>query len=159
MYSMQAAVMQSRVLAGLIKVNPPVLPQYNRRFSVKPAGDTDVIEKQQMIQSMMQTWEVMKGTAAGPIFLTDMLEKMYPDNAAKYVQALQAAAQQQQSQQAQQMQAMMQQVKLMAGGIVKLAENPAMFSEQGLVHAFPIVEHFADMIKEFKEKQGKAGGQ
>jgi hypothetical protein len=107
MYSMEASVIQSRVLAGLIQVNPAVLPQYNRRFTVKPSGDVDVIEKQQMIQSMTQTWEVMKGTAAGPLFLSDLLEKMFPDNAAKYIQAIQQASQQQNSAQMQQMQQMM----------------------------------------------------
>jgi len=153
LYSMEAAVIQSRVLAGLIKVNPLVLPQYNRRFTVKPSGDTDVIEKQQMIQTMMSTWPVIQGTAAGPLFLTDLLEKLFPDNAAKYVQAINQANQQQQSQQAQQMQQMFATIKTMAGGIIKLSENPAMFSDIGRLHAFPIVEHFADVIKQFEAKQ------
>lgn len=155
-YSTMAAIIQSRVLAGLIKVNPQVLPLYARKFTVKPSGDVDVIEKQNMIQTMMTAWPVVQNTAAGPIFLADLLEKMFPDNAAKYVQAMQQAAQQQQqaqqNAQVQEFQQVMGMVKQMAQGIKKLADNPAMFSDQGRLHAFPIVEHYSDMIQQFEQK-------
>lgn len=159
LYSTMAAIIQSRVLSGLIIVNPLVLPQYARRIIVKPSGDTDVIEKQQMIQTMMSAWSVMQNTAASAPFLNDLLEKMFPDSAAKYIQAIQQAQQQAQMQQqqansaqAQEMQQVIGMVKQMAGGIKKLADNPAMFSDMGRLHAFPIVEHYSDMIEQFEEK-------
>lgn len=157
LYSVSAAVIQSRVLAGLIEVDPSVLPLYARRFIVKPSGDTDVIEKQQMIQTMIQSWGVIQSTGAATAFLNDLLEKMFPDSAAKYIQAMQAASQQQNSQQMQQMQSMMQTVKAMAGGIVKLSQHPDFFSDSGKLHAFPIVEHFADVIKQTESQlKGKS---
>ena len=83
LYSLMLSVIQSRVLAGLIKVNDNVLPLYSRRIIVKPSGDTDVIERQQMIQQMQQAWPVVQGTSAGMPFLFIMLENMFPDNAAE----------------------------------------------------------------------------
>lgn len=152
LYSTSAEIIQSRVVSGLIAVDPQVLSLYGKSLIVKPSGDTDVIEKQQIIQAMLQSWSVMQNTAAGPLFLADLLEKMFPASAAKYIQAMQQAAAQGQSQQMQQMQQMMNTVKAMAGGIVKLAKSPQMFSEVGLLHAFPIVEHFSDVIKQTEEQ-------
>ena len=121
LYSVMLAVIQSRVLAGLIKVNPEVLPLYARKIIVKPSGDTDVIEKQQMIQSMQAAWPVVKETPAAMPFLFIMLEKMFPDNAAKFISAIQQGMQQQQaqaqSQQTQMLQQGLQLVKGMAEGI------------------------------------------
>ena len=159
-YSYMVSVIQSRVLAGLITVTPTVLPLYNRKMIIKPSGDTDVIERQQRTQTMMAAWPVIENTAAAPLFLADLLELMFPETASKYVQAIQQATQQQQGQQAQQMQMMLGQVKQMSEGIKKLADNPAMFSDEGRLHAYPIVEHYADMIKEFQsqQKQQMKGG-
>lgn len=158
-YSCMTSVIQSRVLAGLIEVNDAVLPMYARKIIVKPSGDTDVIEKQQLIQSMTSAWSVVKDTAAGPVFLSDLLEKMFPDNAAKYIAAIQQASQQQQGQQQQQMQQLMGMVKQMADGVVKLSEKPEMFSDVGRIHALPVVEHYADMIKQFQAQQGQQNKQ
>jgi hypothetical protein len=153
MYSCGVRVIQSRVLAGLIPVNAPVLPFYARKWIIKPSGDVDVIEKQQLIQSMIQTWPVVQNTAIGITYLCDLLEMMFPINAAKYVSGLQQAQQQQQSQQAQQMQQMMQMAKQFADGIIKLSEHPAMFSEMGKIHALPVVEQAAETLKQIEGKK------
>ena len=156
LYSTMLAVIQSRVMAGLITVDPTVLPLYARRIIVKPSGDTDVIERDQMIQKMQQSWPVVKETPAAMPFLFIMLEKMFPDNAAKFITAIQQGMAQQQQQQQSQQAAMLKQgltlVKQMSGGIKKLAESPEMFSEIGRIHAFPIVEHFADTIKQVEDQ-------
>lgn len=155
MYMKMTSIIRSRVLAGLIKVSPNLMPLYQRRFSVKPSGDTDVIEKQQLVQAMMTAWPVMQNTPCAQQFLSDMLELMFPNNAAKYLQAFQQAQQQQQSQQAQQQQQVMQMLQQTAGGIIKLADHPEFFSDAGRLHAYPIVENAADKFKEM-EKQMKS---
>lgn len=152
LYTKMTSVIVSRVKCGLIQVPQNVRPFYDRDFVLKPSGDTDVIEKQQLIQAMMQTWPVVQQTGCATVFLTDMLEMLFPLNAPKYIQAIQQATQQQQSQQMQQMQQLMQGVELMANGIIKLSKHPDYFSETGVIHAFPIVEHYADEIEQMKKQ-------
>jgi len=163
LYSIMLSVIQSRVIAGLIKVNPGVLPLYARRIIVKPSGDTDVIEKQQMIQSMQQAWPVVQNTAAAMPFLFIMLEKMFPENAQKFISSIQQGMQQQQAQQSSAQSAMMKQgltlVKSMAEGIKKLASHPEMFSDMGKLHAFPIVEHWNDVIEQVEQQINQGGKQ
>jgi hypothetical protein len=147
LYSTMVSIIRSRVLAGLIEVNQAVRPFYDRQIIVKPSGDVDVIEKQQMTQMMMQVWPVMANTPAAPLFLSDLLEKLFPDNAQKYIQLLQQAQQQQQSQQAQQQQQMMQQVAVLSQQVVELSKHPDMFSEKGKLHLLPQIEQMAQQIE------------
>ena len=151
-YTYECDIIKSRVLAGLIKVSPILAQLYARSWTVKPSGDTDVIEKQKMIETMQQAWPVVQNTGAAPLFLTDLLEKMFPDNAAKYVKAIQDQQQQQQGQQAQQQQAMMAQVKQLADQVVSLSKHREMFSETGLVHALPAVQAAAQQIEQMQQQ-------
>jgi hypothetical protein len=166
LYSSMVAVIQSRVMSGLITIDPPVLPLYARRLIIKPSGDTDVIERDAMIQKMQQSWPVVKDTPAAMPFLFIMLEKMFPENAAKFIAAIQQGMQQQQQQQNSAQATMMKQglllVKSLAEGVKKLASHPEMFSDMGRLHAFPIVEHWNDTIEQVEEqiKEGtKQNGQ
>jgi hypothetical protein len=152
-FSYMASIIQTRVLSGLVKVNQGVLGLYTRRFTVKPAGDTDVIEKQQLINLMLQMWPTVSQTAIASQFLIDLLELMFPDRAAKYVQILQQAMMQQQSAQAQQTQQLLGFAKKVSDGLVKLSEHPEFFSDIGRVHALPIVQHVTDTIESMKEQQ------
>jgi hypothetical protein len=140
------------VLAGLIKVSPILAQLYARSWTVKPSGDTDVIEKQKMIETMQQAWPVVQNTGAASLFLTDLLEKMFPDNSAKYVKAIQDQQQQQQGQQAQQQQAFMSKVKQLADQVVSLSKHREMFSETGLVNALPAVQAAAQQIEQMQQQ-------
>lgn len=146
--SYECDIIRSRVMTGLIKVSDTVAAMYARKWTVKPSGDVDVIEKAQMIQSMLQLWGIVQQTPASTIFLSDLLEKMFPDSAAKYVQAINTALQQKQSAQAQQLQQMLAIAKKTIQGIVSLSKHPAWFSETGQIHAFPIVEYAAEQFEE-----------
>ena len=158
-YTYEAMIIRSRVMAGLIKVSPVLQQLYARRWVLKPSGDTDVIEKQQMIQAMQQAWPVVQNTACAPLFFSDLMEKMFPDNAAKYMQAMQQADQQKQSQQQQTMQQGMQIAQQVAQGIIKLSKRPEMFSETGRVHALPIVEHAAEELQQMMQAMQQKKGQ
>ena len=146
-YSFEVDIIKSRVLAGFIKVRPDLIPYYQMDFTVKPSGDTDVIEKQQLIAQMQQSWEVYQNTPAAEIFLTDLTEKMFPEQAAKYVKAIREAAAAAKSQQAQQQQAMMQQVEQLGRQVVELSKHPEFFSETGRMHALPVVQQAAQKIE------------
>lgn len=153
LYSKMVSIIKSRVQAGLIKVSPNVRPMYDRPFSIKPAGDVDVMEKAQMISTMMNAWPVYQNTPAAQPFLADLTELLFPQNAPKYLQAFQQAQVQAQSQQAQQQQQMLQVAQQVGAGIIKLAEHPEYFSETGRVHAFPIVEEAANQVKQMSGKK------
>lgn len=157
MHSYECTIIRTRVLSGIIQVDPQVAPLYKREYTVKPAGDTDVIEKEQLIQTMMSAWQVIQTTAAAPLFLADMIEKMFPASSAKYIKALQDGANNQQAQQMQQMQQMFQQLVQMTQGIQHLAKHPEYFSETGQLHALPIVKITAEQISaaEQQMKQGQ----
>lgn len=153
LYRKMVTIIKSRVLFGLIKdVLPPIKALYQRNFIVKPSGDSDVIEKQQLINNMQQALPFMQQSAAGPLFICDLLELMFPDRAAKYIQAIQQQIQQQQSAQAQQQQQMMQFAMGMAKGIVMLSKHSDYFSEIGKIHALPMIEQVATQIEQMQEQ-------
>jgi hypothetical protein len=155
MYRLMIDVIKSRVIVGLIEVSPKLKELYARRFTVKPSGDVDVIQKQQLLQGMMQSWAVIQTTAAAPIFICDFLELMFPERASKYVQAIQQAEQQKQSQEAQVMQQGIQFAQQMGAGIMQLAKHPDYFSDVGKLHALPVVEQASAQIEQIMKQVGK----
>ena len=152
MYRLMTDIIVSRVKASLITVPQNVRPLYDRNFVIKPSGDVDVIERQELIRNMMNTWPVVQNTAIGIDFLCDLLELMFPDRAAKYVQILRGVQQQQASAQQQQVNQVLQTAKQMKDGIVSLSKKPEMFSEIGRVHALPRIEMAAEQLTNM-EKQ------
>ena len=156
-YSYEIDIIKSRVLCGLIDVNPQVFPLYQRTFSVKPSGDVDVIEKQQLVTTMMQAWAVVQNTPIAQAFLLKLIEKMFPDDAASYASMFQQAQQQQSSQQQQMLQQALQLAKRTADGIINLSKHPEFFSETGRVHAYPIVEQAAEKFEDIMQQM--QGGQ
>ncbi len=152
LYRKMVKVIVSRVLCGIIKVSPALQALYQRDFVVKPSGDVDVIERDDLLQKMQAAWPMLQQTAAGPLFLCDMLELLFPDTAPKYIQAIQQQQQQQQSQQAQQQQQMLQFAMQMGKGIVELSKHTDWFSDIGKLHAVPIIEQYANKILSMKEQ-------
>ena len=154
------AIIKSRVAAGLIMVTPQLKEMYARNWQVKPAGDVDVIEKQQTIQKMMNAWPVVQNTPMAEIFLMDLLGLMFPDRVENYRQILQQSKQQSQDQHQQMMQQMLQFAAQMAQGIVSLAKHPEYFSDIGRIHAYPIVELTSEKIQQIqKQMQGQGQAQ
>jgi len=153
MYSMMYDIIASRVVAGLIQVDPAVAPMYTRKYHLKPAGDTDVIERQQMVQQMMSAWPVVQNTPANIAFLSDLLAKMFPEQAGKYIQIFQQSQAQQQSAQAQHQQQTNQMNQQLAASVVSLSGHPEMFSDTGKVHALPAVQAAAQQIKQMQQQQ------
>lgn len=83
-------IVQSRILSGLIKdVLPNVIPMYGVKYQVRSSGDTDVIERQEKIARMQQTWPVVAQTPIAGMFMQKLLSLLFPDDAAGYVGKLQ----------------------------------------------------------------------
>lgn len=149
LYSSSFFIIKSRVAAGLIAVSPELIPLYAREYSIRPSGDTDVIERQQVIQTMMTAWPVLQATPIAQAFLIDLLTKMFPDNAPKYMKIFQEAQMQQQSQQAQMQQQMMQAAVGIGKNLIDLSKRPEMFSDTGKIHALPIIQQTAQQLSQF----------
>lgn len=66
------------------------LATINRRYQIRPAGDVDVIERQEKLQQRMQFWPVVQAIPglAGE-FLTDIIKTAFPDDAERYILAMQ----------------------------------------------------------------------
>ena len=66
------------------------LATINRRYQIRPAGDVDVIERQEKLQQRMQFWPVVQAVPglAGE-FLTDIIKTAFPDDAERYILAMQ----------------------------------------------------------------------
>lgn len=87
-YSEFFSVMRSRIMGGLLVVAPTLLELYKREYILKPAGDVDVVERLQKIQSMQQAWPVVQNTPMAAPFLSKLVTMMFPEDAATYVAAL-----------------------------------------------------------------------
>lgn len=140
-------VLQSRVMAGLIVVSAVLKQMYSRKYSVRPAGDTDVIERQQLLMTMKEAWPVMATTPAATAFICDMLQLAFPSYAPEYIKILLQAQAQQQSAQAQMQQQFMAKAQQIGAGLVQLSKKSEMFSDIGKVHALPLVEQAAAEIE------------
>jgi hypothetical protein len=82
-------IYQSRVIAGVIRPSASLDMYLNHEFNIKPAGDVDVIERQEKSQKMMQAWGVVSQTALAPVFLQNMMRLMFPDEGESYAEMLQ----------------------------------------------------------------------
>jgi len=165
-YQYRTDIIKSRVAAGLITVNPQLQQMYASQFIVKPSGDTDVIERSQIIQTMSQVWPVIANTPLASVFFIDLIKLMFPNSAARYAAVLQQAMQQQQaqaqSQQAQQMQQLQQVAQQGASGVEMLNRHPEVWSDTGKVFAKPAIQEAAHKIKQQQEQmkqQGQQNGQ
>jgi len=151
LYTVSFEIISSRVNAGLIEVAPDVKPYYDAKlkYSIRPAGDVDVIERQNMISSMMSAWPVMQGTPAATAFLSDILSKMFPEHASKYIKIFSEADAAAKSQQVIQQQAMMGRAMEIGKQLITLSGRPEMFSETGKIHVLPIIQNVAQELASF----------
>ncbi len=80
-------IVQSQVLAGKLESQLPNWQNwYNRQWTLLPAGDVDVIKRQELNANRKQDWPVMQGTAAAQRFLGNILRATYPpEEAAAYL--------------------------------------------------------------------------
>jgi len=163
MYTKMFEIIRSRIIFGVLQVDPALKQQYAANYHVKPSGDADVIERQQLIQSMMQAWPVIQNTAAAQQFLIVLIGKMFPEDAPKYIAAIQQAQQQQQqqaqSQQAQMLQQAMGVAQQVGKGILNLNDHPEYWSDAGKVWAKPGIEDAAKQVKAFQDQMNAAQSQ
>jgi hypothetical protein len=77
-------------LDGLIEPTVPLQYFTDHEYNMKPAGDTDVVERQEKAQRMLQVWPVIQQNSALAVtYMKDMLSMLFPDEAPKYIEQMQ----------------------------------------------------------------------
>lgn len=81
-------IAQSQVIRGKLASQLPNWENwYNRPWTLLPAGDVDVIKRQELNQARKQDWPVVSQTPAAQRFLGKILQSTYPPaEAAAYIQ-------------------------------------------------------------------------
>lgn len=60
----------------------------SQTYDIRAAGDVDVIQKEEIVNQMMQDWPVIQNTALKDTFLADLIKLKYPNDAERYSRIL-----------------------------------------------------------------------
>jgi len=82
-------IYSSRVLDGLIEPTIDLSYFTDHKYNMKPAGDSDVVERQEKAGKMLQVWPVIQQNSALAVdYMKDMLSMLFPDESPKYLQKM-----------------------------------------------------------------------
>lgn len=70
----------------------------SKTYDLRPAGDIDVIERQEKLQMRLNMWPIIAQTPLSTSFLMDILKEAFPNDYEKYAQETMMAMQQMQQQ-------------------------------------------------------------
>lgn len=79
------------VAGGMMQAPPMVRIATPTKYIIKSSGDVDVVQRAENLQRKMQAWPVMMNTPIAGEFLKDILRSAFPEDAARYIQAMDAA--------------------------------------------------------------------
>lgn len=87
----QSQALQGNILFLSIDANPQNnrLEVISRKYTLRPAGDVDFIERQETEAKMQQDWPLLQGTPFAPAFMMDYLRLRYPTRADGWMQQAQ----------------------------------------------------------------------
>jgi hypothetical protein len=104
-YKLVWRIAQSQALQGLIIIVPIYDETGNvignndamisKEYEILPAGDVDVIQRQEKLDRMMSFWPVMQTTPLAEAFLMDILASAFPDSFDRYKKLMEQAKQEQ----------------------------------------------------------------
>ena len=60
----------------------------SKKYSLRAAGDVDVIKRQELEAKMQQDWPVVQSTGLAPLFLSDYIKLRYPDKGERYANVI-----------------------------------------------------------------------
>lgn len=91
-YSRAWSIYQNLVLQQKIQITDQSLAAlFPAKYIIKSSGDVDVIQRQEHITKMMQSWPVISSTPMAAAFLEDIIRYQFPEDAERYIQAGQQA--------------------------------------------------------------------
>lgn len=92
-----ALIKQQQTISGPMGEQIPIGVSYvndveliSQNFDIRPAGDTDVIQREAKIRQMKEDWAVISQTALANRFLQDLMRLQYPDMGDEYAKILEA---------------------------------------------------------------------
>lgn len=88
-YTFCYQIVKSQAIQGKIKFMSRQPEYLQLDYDIRAAGDTDVIQRAELLNRMKQDWPVIGTTPLAQPFLLDMIKISYPDNAARYTQIMQ----------------------------------------------------------------------
>lgn len=121
----KSAAMRGEILVGATDgvVDKELL---QKNFLLLPAGDVDVIEKQEQLSKRFQAWPIV---STNPVlaqeFLIDILKEMFPRDYKRYAEALER------SKQMQAQQSLTPMLLEMLDGLLQMPQNAAMAQQYG----------------------------
>jgi hypothetical protein len=82
-YTMFWEILQSRILfgAGIVKCPPDVQQLAAARYQLTPAGDTEVIKREETLLNLQAFYPLVAATPLGPKVLARIMEMMFPREA------------------------------------------------------------------------------
>ncbi len=97
-YIVQSQALQNNIILLPMKVQipatvPGMIPQMqtindietiSQKYDIKPAGDTDVLRREEKMQRRFMLLPLIQPTAAYPAFLMDTISELLPEDAEKY---------------------------------------------------------------------------
>ena len=84
------AIMRSEVLSNNLTLPAELAPDlFLRNYTISSAGDVDYVQRMELIQSMQQDWPILSTTPVGPLLLQDYIRARYPNDADRYIAAIQ----------------------------------------------------------------------
>lgn len=109
-----------------------------KKYIIKPAGDSDVIQKEQRLNNRLKVWPLVSGVPAlAPIFLADILKEMFPTDGAKYEQLLKNSMQDGQFQQL---------ATALFHMVEGLIEKPALHNDPDVQQAIPQLQQIKQQL-------------
>lgn len=110
-----------------------------KTYSIRAAGDVDVIQKQELLQKMQQDWPLISTTALKDVFLADYIKLSYTDKGDRYANILEQQG------------GMMQQYKALIGQLATTLEGVLKDAPQ-LIQELPQQQQhdLSDMIMKAK---------
>lgn len=82
------AIAQSRAQQGLLEEVDISDELLNMEYELYPAGDAEVIKRDEQKNNIANAWPIISTTPAAPLVLEDFLTLLFPQNAARYIAAL-----------------------------------------------------------------------
>lgn len=89
-YSFVWHQVRARVLYGGLEAPEALLPFFSADYALAPAGDVEVIRREEKIRSFQMDFPIVQGSAIFPEFLAKYIELRFPDEAPRWAQLLQS---------------------------------------------------------------------
>ena len=87
-YALCFEIARQQAIFGLCKPPPSHAQDLLRDYNISPAGDVEVVKREEDKQNAAKFLEVTRGTPLASVILTEMIRKFFPEEADQWLRAL-----------------------------------------------------------------------